>query len=45
MSILSEDQKAEFHQNGVLFVENAVSPELLERLRADFAAVMRKPAP
>lgn len=38
MSILSEDQKAEFHKNGVLFVENAVSPELLARLRADFAA-------
>lgn len=38
MSVLTEAQKADFDRDGVLLVENAVSPDLLTRLRADFDA-------
>jgi ectoine hydroxylase-related dioxygenase (phytanoyl-CoA dioxygenase family) len=35
--MLSEDQKSFFHENGYLVVENAVSEELLHRLRDEFS--------
>ncbi|MEO1709682.1 MAG: phytanoyl-CoA dioxygenase family protein [Pseudomonadota bacterium] len=35
-TVLSEDQVAAFWRSGVLTMPNAVSPELLERLRTDF---------
>ncbi len=38
MSVLSEEQRAAFWRDGVLTVENAVTPALLARLRADFSA-------
>lgn len=36
MGILTDEQKAAFARDGVLVVEDAVAPDLLERLRADF---------
>lgn len=38
MKTLTEEQKAFFHQQGYLVVENAVDGALLSRLREDFAA-------
>lgn len=38
MATLTEAQKKFFWENGYLVVENAVSPELLSKLKADFAA-------
>lgn len=37
MSVLSQEQRDAFWRDGFLVVENAVSAELLQRLRADFA--------
>lgn len=36
MGMLTDEQKAAFARDGVLMVEDAVKPELLKRLRADF---------
>ncbi len=38
MRVLSAEQQTAFWRDGVLTVENAVTPELLARLRADFNA-------
>jgi len=37
MSILSDDQVSQYRRDGILVVEDAIEPELLEQLRADFA--------
>ncbi|MGI9416242.1 MAG: phytanoyl-CoA dioxygenase family protein [Geminicoccaceae bacterium] len=37
MAVLSSDQREFFWENGYLVVENAVSPDLLARLQADFS--------
>jgi ectoine hydroxylase-related dioxygenase (phytanoyl-CoA dioxygenase family) len=37
MAVLTQDQIAQFRRDGVLTVENAVTPRLLAALRADFA--------
>ena len=38
MSLLTDEQKAQFWQDGVLTVENAVSADMLDALRETFAA-------